>query len=62
MAISEDKTLIQVIISRKTDEFINRYCQLFGISKSQFCNLAICEKILSLLDKEVPYEKKTSQN
>lgn len=62
MAISEDKTLIQVIITKNTDEFLNRYCQLFGISKSQFCNFAICEKILNLFDKEVPYEKKTSQN
>lgn len=57
MAISESKTLLQVIVSHNTDEFINRYCELFGISKSQFCNLAICEKILSLLDKEVKYEK-----
>lgn len=57
MAISEDKTIIQVIISTNTNEFINRYCNLFGISKSQFCNLAICEKILSLLDEEVKNEK-----
>lgn len=57
MPISDDKTLIQVIISKKTDELIYRYCKMFNLSKSQFCNLALCEKVISLLNKEVPCEK-----
>lgn len=53
MAISEDKVILQIIVSKKTKEFIDRYCQLFNLSVSYFCNLALCEKIISLMNKEV---------
>lgn len=61
MAIGKDKTLLQVIVSKNTMEFVTKYCSMFGISYSQFCNLAICEKVLSLLNMEVKDEK-TQEN
>lgn len=53
MAISENKTILQIIVDKKVEKFIRRYCNMFSLSVSNFCNLALCEKIICLMNKEV---------
>ena len=51
--VGDDKAIIQVIVDKKTKKVINKYCKLFGLSVSAFCNMALCEKIIFLLNREI---------
>jgi antitoxin component of RelBE/YafQ-DinJ toxin-antitoxin module len=53
MAISKEKDILQIIVDKKTKKIIKKYCNLFGLSVSQFCNMALCEKIIFLLNREL---------
>lgn len=44
--ISENSTIVQVVISKSAKEYIRRYVNLFGSSISQFCAFAINREII----------------
>lgn len=53
MAISKDKTILQVIVHKNVKTFIEKYSDIFQVSVSEFCNNAICEKILILMNSDL---------
>lgn len=48
MAISENNKLIQVKISKLAYKFIKKYSEMFGVSISRFCEMAINDKICKI--------------
>lgn len=46
--ISENNKLIQVKISKLAYNFIKKYSEMFGVSISRFCEMAINDKICKI--------------
>lgn len=50
MSVSKENKLIQVKISKLAYQFIKKYSDMFDISLSKFCEIAINEKIIKIGD------------
>lgn len=60
MPIGKDKKIIQVIVHKNVKTFIDKYSNIFHQSASEFCNTAISEKIVKLMQMELDIENKKS--
>lgn len=62
MPIGKNKTIIQVIVHKDVKSFIDKYSKIFHLSVSEFCNIAICDKVLKLINTELEIENQKSKS
>lgn len=61
MSIGKDKKIIQVILHKDTKSFVDTYCSIFHVSVSEFCNDAICTKVISLMNNDLLKKRSLSE-
>lgn len=52
MSICDDKAILQIIVTKQLKKVINKYCKLFGLSVSNYCNFVLSEHMINLINNE----------
>lgn len=50
--IGVEQTILQITVSKRLKKVIEKYCKLFGLSVSKYCNFILSEHMINLVINE----------